>query len=84
MYPVSANCFLKVYITLKRFGGRIKLYIALSKIPEKNFHLVEPSIICKFSKLFFPARPSEAKTRDIDIIPFQRSHLGHLHQLVVV
>ena len=68
MYPVSANCFLKVYITLKSFGGWKKLYIALSKIPEKK-NLVEPSIFFKFSKLFFPARPSEAKTRDSDIIP---------------
>ena len=84
MYPVSANCFLKVYITLKSFWGWIKLYIALSKIPEKIFIWLKPRFFYKFSKLFFPARPSEAKTRDSDIIPFHRSDLGLLHQLVVV
>ena len=34
-----------------------------------------------FKVIFFPARPSEAKTGASDIIP---GFFGHLHQLVVV
>ena len=66
------------------FWGPDKAFYRIDQDSGKNFHLVEPSIFCKFSKLFFPARPSEGKTRDSDIIPFHRSDLGHLHEPVVV
>ena len=73
---------LKVPITPKTFLATINFYIALSKILQKFFHLVETSIFCEFSKFFFfPARPSEAKTGASDIIP---GFSGHLHQLVIV
>ena len=72
----------KVPITPKIFWPAINLYIALSKILQKFFHLVETSIFCEFSKLFFfPARPSEAKTGASDIIP---GFSGRVHQLVVM
>ena len=70
-------------ITPKIFLGRNKsLYRTEQDSANFFFYLVETSVFCEFSKLFFfPARPSEAKTGASDIIP---GFSGHLHQLVFV
>ena len=47
---------------LRCIWGRKNIYIALSKISKKCFHLIELS-------RFFLARPSKAKTGASDVIP---------------